>query len=401
MKFVINGLTLLILIITGCKSLKEEQNIVIMFSMDGFRWDYADKVPTPNLDRIAKMGVRAESLKASFPTKTFPNHYSIATGLYPDNHGIVLNSFVDPATGKYYKISDREAVEDGFFYEGEPIWITAEKQGVVSGSFFWVGSEAEIGGIRPTYWKKYDYKFPYKQRVDTVISWLQKPEDIRPRLILWYVSEPDHSGHKFGPDSKELLERIMELDTLVGYFLDEIDKLPIAENINIIITSDHGMGSTSEERKIVLEESLTMDWIAEMEGYNPNYNIKARDGYYDSVYNELTGIEHITAWKSEMVPERLHYGTHDRTLDFVIVADSSWSLVKTSDKKTGFGAHGYDNDNKDMHAIFYAYGPAFKENYISPTFNNIDIYPLIAHILKLERAEVDGKFENVKQLLKE
>lgn len=392
------------MLIASCYHQKESNKdlpYVVMLSVDGFRWDYTEKVPTPNLDKIARMGVKAESLKASFPTKTFPNHYSIATGLYPDHHGIVMNSFYDPAIGRNYAIFDREAVEDGYFYGGEPIWVTAENQGVISGSYFWVGSESEIKGVRPTYWKKYENDFPYKQRIDSVISWLQKPADIRPHLILWYFDEPDHTGHKYGPDSKELEDKIIELDFLIGYFISEIQKLPIADQINIIITSDHGMANISENRKVALEDHLTMDWVEELQGYNPNYIIKAREGYIDSLYNELSLIEHISCWKSDMVPERLHYGTNDRTLDFVVVADSSWSLVPNIDKKVGFGAHGYDIDNKDMHAIFYAYGPAFKENYISPTFNNVDIYPLIAQILNLQPANVDGNLENVKVLLNE
>ena len=399
-----NIFPLLLLIVTGCNSFQkvdENEPYVVMLSVDGFRWDYADKVHTPNLDKIAGMGVKAESLKSSFPTKTFPNHYTIATGLYPDHHGIVLNSFYDPGTGRYYSIMDRESVEDGSFYGGEPIWVTAENQGVISGSYFWVGSEAEIKGVRPTYWKRYDHNFPYNQRIDSVISWLQKPPEVRPHLILWYIDEPDHTGHKYGPDSEEMKNIIVELDFLIGYFMAEIQNLPIADRINVIITSDHGMENISNDRKVVLKDHLTMDWIEEIQGYNPNYNIKVREGYIDSVYNELLKIDHIAFWKSDMVPERLHYGTNDRTLDLVVVADSSWSLVLSADKKVGFGAHGYDNINKDMDAVFYAYGPAFKENHIAPTFNNVDIYPLIAHILRLKPAETDGSFENVKNILKD
>ena len=383
------------------KPATEDTPYVVVLSVDGFRWDYADKVATPNLDKIAGMGVKAESLKASFPTKTFPNHYSIATGLYPDHHGIVLNSFYDPDFDRYYFIRDRKAVEDGSFYDGEPIWVTAEKQGVISGSYFWVGSEAEIKGVRPTYWKRYDHDFPYKQRIDSVISWLQKPLEVRPHLILWYIDEPDGTGHKSGPDSKEMEDIIVELDLLIGYFMAEIENLPIADKINVIVTSDHGMGNISEDRKVVIKNHLNMDWITEIQGYNPNYNIQAKEGYIDSVYLELLEIEHISAWKSELVPERLHYGTHNRTLDLVVVADSSWSIVLDAEKKVGNGAHGYDNDNKDMHAIFYACGPAFKENYVSQTFNNVDIYPLIALILNLQPAIIDGSPDNVKGLLKE
>jgi len=176
----------------------QTQPYLVMLSLDGFRWDYADKVPTPNLDKIAKMGVKAESLQPSFPSKTFPNHYTIATGLYPDHHGIVLNAFYDPETDRYYSIRDRKTVEDGTFYGGEPIWNTAEKQGVKAGTFFWVGSDADIQKMHPSYWKKYEHNFPFEQRIDSVISWLQLPEEKRPHLILWYMHEPDSKGHRYG-----------------------------------------------------------------------------------------------------------------------------------------------------------------------------------------------------------
>lgn len=387
-------------LLVGCSGEnKEGESIVIMLSMDGFRWDYTEDVATPNFDRIARMGVKAKSLKPSFPTKTFPNHYSIATGLYPDHHGIVLNSFFDEATSRYYAIADRNAVEDGSFYGGEPIWTTAEKQGVISGSYFWVGSESEIDGYRPTYWKKYDHDFPYEQRIDSVISWLQKPDSERPRLVLWYFDEPDHTGHS-GPDSKQLDSVVCRLDSLLGLFLDKLDALPLANRVNVIVTSDHGMGNISNDKKVVLEDHLRKEWIAQLQGYNPNFNIQAKEGFVDSIYNALSEVNGIQVWKTGELPPRLHYGTHPRTLDLVVVADSSWSVVENREELVNGGAHGFDNSNTDMHAIFYAFGPAFKENYSSPTFDNVDIYPLICEILKLKPAPVDGKLENVAELLK-
>jgi len=391
-----------ILLFAGCTHKRSEQSkpYVVMLSMDGFRWDYTDHVPTPNFDKIAMQGVKAQSLKPSFPTKTFPNHYSIATGLYPDHHGIVLNTFYDPATDREYSISNREAVEDGSFYGGEPIWVTAEKQGMISGSYFWVGSEAEIAGHRPTYWKKYDHDFSYGQRVDSVIAWLQKPEEIRPHLILWYLDEPDHSGHKFGPESIELRNKVAELDSILGVFLTKVEALPNADEINIIITSDHGMGSISNDRRVNIGDLLQADWADKMLGYNPNFNIKSNPEHAGDIYEALKDKQGLKVWYSDSLPERLHYGTNPRCLDFVVLADSSWSLVPDSSKRVGNGAHGFDNANSDMHAIFYAYGPAFKVNYVSPTFENVDIYPLICEILGLEPASVDGKLEHVNGLLK-
>jgi alkaline phosphatase D len=397
----ISSIILFAVFLAGCSQHKDDKKpYVIMLSLDGFRWDYADKAPTPNLDKIVRMGVKAKSLKPSFPSKTFPNHYTMATGLYPDHNGIVLNSFYDPETDREYAIFDRKAVEDGSFYDGEPIWNTAEKQGMKSGTFFWVGSDADIEGMHSSYWKKYEHKFPFEQRIDSVISWLQLPEKVRPHLILWYMHEPDAMGHHFGPDSDEIKEEVIYLDSLVGIFMDKLEALPIANKVNVIVTSDHGMGNISNDRKVIIEESMNMDYVEMIQGYNPNFLVKAKEGFIDSVYLQLKSVPHITCWKTGELPERLHYGTNPRTLDIVVVADSSWSLVSEKKKKVGSGAHGYDNDNKDMHAIFYAYGPAFKSNYTAPTFTNINIYPLIAHILGLEQAKTDGKLENVKGMLK-
>ncbi len=208
----------LVFLFTSCGSERKipaEEQYVVMLSMDGFRWDYASRVETPWLDYIAANGVNAEYVKPAFPSKTFPNHYSMATGLYPDNHGIVDNNFTCPVNGTY-RLGDRESVENGAFYGGEPVWVTAEKQNVTAASFFWVGSEAPVQGIQPTYWKRFDGSVPFTSRMDTVISWLQLEEESRPRLVTFYFQEPDSQGHRTGPESPEIDVLVMELDSLVG-----------------------------------------------------------------------------------------------------------------------------------------------------------------------------------------
>jgi len=374
---------------------------VVMLSLDGFRWDYPDMIPTPNLDYIASKGVKAESLKPSYPTKTFPNHYTMATGLYPDHHGIVMNSFYDPEQNRYYAIHDRETVTDGTFYNGEPIWNTAEKQSVISASYFWVGSEADIQGMHPTYWKPYDHDFPFEQRLDSVIAWLQLPAKVRPHLILWYMHDPDDIGHRFGPASEELVNKVIYLDSLVGVFIRKIEALPIAGEINMIVTSDHGMCPNDSSRLVTLNQHVDEEWITEVQGYNPNYTLQVKDGYLDEAYESLEQVEHIQVWKHGEVPEKLHYGHNPRTLDLIIVADSAWSVRWEEGKFYSKGTHGYDNDNTDMHAIFYAMGPAFRQNHVHPTFNNIDLYPLIANILNLNPAPVDGVLCNTEGMLVE
>jgi len=373
---------------------------VVMLSLDGFRWDYPQKANTPNLDRIAENGVRAESLRPCFPTKTFPNHFSIATGLYPDNHGIVLNNFYDSAMDVSYSPGNRESVENGDFYGGEPIWVTAENQGVVTASYFWIGSEAPVKGVQPTYWKRYEHNFPFTQRVDSVIAWLSLPEEKRPHLITWYMDEPDGKGHQSGPDNPDLIPLISYLDSLVGDFMNKLYALEIGDDVNFIVTSDHGMGQISPERVVRLADHLNLDHISRINGSNPVYCLSASPGYNEEIANKLNNIDHISSWKHGQLPERLHYGTNSRTGDFVVAADSSWSVtINSNPQRFSGGTHGFDNNNKDMHAIFYAVGPAFKTGYLQPTFNNIDIYPLIAEIMHLKPATVDGNILNVSGML--
>jgi len=368
--------------------------------MDGFRWDYPDKASTPNLDFIAANGVKAERLIPCFPTKTFPNHYSIATGLYIDNHGIVLNNFHSPEFGQDYNKGNRASVEDGKFYDGEPIWVTAEKQGVRTASYFWVGSEADIDGISPTYQKMYDHKFPYSQRIDSVISWLSLPEAQRPQLIMWYMDEPDWSGHRFGPEGDDLKPVISRMDSLVGVFMKAMLELPHASQINFIVLSDHGMAQLSPERRVILDQYVDTAKIAIIDGWNPNFNLKVKEGYLEEVYDSLRKIEHLHVWKSSEVPERMHYGKHPRTHDLVIVAENNWSVYWSWAIGNETGAHGFDNEFTDMHAIFYAMGPGFKKGYHSEPIPNIDIYPLLAKLLNIQPAPVDGNLDRVNKMLK-
>lgn len=377
---------------------------VVMLSLDGCRWDYPQIADMPNLERIARHGVKAASVRPSFPSKTFPNHYAIATGLYPDHHGIVQNTFYDPEMGRQYKIADRSAVEDGAFYAGEPIWITAEKQGLNAASFFWVGSEADVMGSYPSIWKPYDHNFPYEARVDSVIAWLQLPKQQRPRLITWYYPEPDGVGHRHGPESDETKEMLHYLDSLVGDFLDKLATLPIADQVNVIITSDHGMSATSAERTVFLDKVLKPEWIEMTQGSNPIMLFDASEGYEDSVLNALVRAPGVSAWRHGELPDTLNYGTHPRTLDVIAVGDIGWTLLEDSeDFEPGYsgGSHGYESRHKDMHNIFYATGPAFKRGYIHPGFENVNIYPLIAHILDLEIPEVDGKLSKVSSMLRQ
>lgn len=391
--------------LSGCTRFTGEKQTenpyLVVLSMDGFRWDYTDNAKTPNLDKFVASGTKVKRMIPSFPTKTFPNHYTLATGLYPDHHGIVLNSFYDPENERYYAIRDREAVTDGSFYGGEPIWVTAEKQGVKSASLFWVGSEAEIGGVRPSIWKKYQHNMPYEDRIDTVISWLEKPVDVRPHLIMWYFDEPDGIGHEAGPDSRETQQTVQYLDSLVGVFIHKLSQLEIADEINFIVTSDHGMGNIYEDKVVMLNDYLDSTWIREIQGGNPNWNILAEEGYDDEIEMALQGVEGMSWWRSEDVPAGLNYGSNPRTLNFTLVADSSWSLFYDEKGSYFGGTHGFDNANPDMHTILMARGPAFRsDGFVNPVCRNVSLYPLMCEVLEIEPAKNHGNLKEVENLLK-
>jgi predicted AlkP superfamily pyrophosphatase or phosphodiesterase len=369
---------------------------VVLVSMDGFRWDYAKHFKLQNLNQIAKEGVHAKSMRPSYPSKTFPNHYSIVTGLYPDHHGIINNVFYDAGLNESFALSTN-AKNDSRFYGGNPIWNVAEQQGVKTASFFWPGSDTDKK--RPSYYKEYNDKIPYGNRIDTVIKWLQLPEKQRPHLVTLYFDEPDHTGHNFGPLSPENEKAIKKMDSLMGQLSFKLNQLSIGKEINLIIVSDHGMTNISNDKKVAILDYLKPEWLGYKAVINPIMSLQAKPGYQDSIANALKKVPHIKFWKSSEVPKRLHYGTNPRVHDFVIEAKKGYSLVSEKKQNIKGGTHGYDNKTKDMQAIFYAKGPAFKVDKEVKSFQNVSIYPLIAHILGLQIDEVDGKFSEVQSML--
>lgn len=372
---------------------------VVMISLDAFRWDYPLIYNTPTLDSIALAGVKAASLQPCFPSKTFPNHYSMATGLYPENHGIVMNSFDDSHLG-FYSLSKREAVQNAAFYGGEPIWVTAEKQGVQTACYFWPGSEAPVKGTYPGIWKQYDGRVPFEARLDSVVSWLKLPHKNRPNLILCYLQEPDGVGHNYGPESVVTQNTVESLDKLIGDFCRKLNKLACADSVNLIITSDHGMGAISPDRVVLLHQYIPNNWVKAVYGGNPAYLIRpATEAFADSILKRLQTVKHIHGKRKNDLPESFHYSENKRIEEIVVYADSAWSVCwNTTVTKIG-GAHGYDPRNSDMHAIFYASGPGFKRSYVHPTFENIHLYPIIAELLGLNPSKTDGRLELVKEML--
>jgi|WetSurMetagenome_2_1015567.scaffolds.fasta_scaffold08624_6 predicted AlkP superfamily pyrophosphatase or phosphodiesterase len=396
-------LSLILILLPGFRkeSRKPFRNYVVLVSLDGFRWDYNKLYNTPNLNVLAEDGVKADRLIPSFPTKTFPNHYSIATGLYPDHHGLVDNSFPAKDLGLYYRMGDRAAVENPLFYGGEPVWVTAQKQGVISASFFWVGSEAPVGGMHPSYWKKYDESVTYEARIDTVIKWLGYPLERRPELVTLYFDEPDMVSHDFGPVSSETGKVVERLDSLIGVLRIKLSTLPYAKRINIILLSDHGMGPVSPDKYLNIKEIVPNRMIASISGGNPVYLINPSEGKQDSVLNLLNSKTGMKAWRKSQVPSKWNYGTNPRIPEIVVVADSSWSIGTRPDASSiKGGAHGYDNSNSDMFSIFYAAGPSFKKNYRFKELNNVDVYNLICLILNIVPAKNDGNPDHIKDMLR-
>lgn len=377
----------------------KDDSYVVILSLDAFRWDYSDIVSTPTLNSMAKQGVKAQALIPCYPSKTFPNHYSIATGLHPDNHGIVCNRFYDKELG-YYSIGDRNAVENPAFYGGEPIWLTAERQGLKAATFFWVGSEAPIGGSYPSHWKPYDEKVSFESRIDTVIGWLSLPQEIRPRLIAWYYHEPDWTAHRDGATGTKTLALVEQLDSLLGIFIEKLSELPYADKINFIVVSDHGMADISPQRYINLSEHVDRNWFDYITGGNPVYSLQPKEEFKQKALEALHSIENLKVWERHEIPERLHYGSNPRIQDVVIEAAAGYSIGFSSDSSRYTGAtHGYDNANPEMHGIFFAKGPAFKKGYKQKAFLNVNVYGIIAHILGLQPAETDGNLEDVKEML--
>lgn len=397
------SLTLIIIVTVIIITLLPKKQYVILVSMDAFRWDYCDIYSTPVLDAIAEEGVKAHSLVPVYPSKTFPNHYTLATGLYPDNHGLISNTFYDPEMDKLYRIGDRSAVENGDFYSGEPLWTTAETYGILAASMFWVGSEAPINGHQPSIWNKYDGSLPFEARVDSVISWLSLPKKDRPGFITLYFQEPDGVSHGFGPLSPQTDSVITVLDGVLGNLLSRLDELKFSKNINVIIVSDHGMGEVSSDRLVNLKEYIPESLVEFYTGSNPSILVDPVDEYLDSVLVLINNIPHVKAYSSETMPEHYHYGKNPRFPGIVAEADCLWSIVASD--RPGYsmrskGTHGYDPANTDMHGIFYAKGPAFKKGLEVSSLHNIDIYNIVCRVLGVEAAANDGDMERAKDIFK-
>ena len=395
------GLLATLVLLASCKP----KNYTVIISLDGNRWDYPEYYEMPFFDSLATVGVSAR-MEPSYPSSTFPNHYTMATGLVPDHNGIVNNTFWNPATNYSYSISDQEARFNPEYYLGEPVWATAQRQGEKAGVIYWVGSDIPVGGVYPTYYRNWneDPHWDFSQRVDEIIRLLSLPEEERPRLVMGYFDEPDHHGHVYGPLAPETAAMAHSMDSLMRCLYGRLMALPIADKINFIVTGDHGMTEISPERFICIKDVLKEEWLIRASGNTPT-SLWVVPECVDSVYNALCGLEHISVWKHGEVPEYLNYGTSDRLGDIIVSPDLGWQFNWKPSRNNG--THGFDCKEEDMLVAFRAIGPDFKKAYEAPftkgdpsAFRNVDIYPLLCHLLGVKPAPVDGKLERIKKILK-
>ncbi|WP_427788667.1 ectonucleotide pyrophosphatase/phosphodiesterase [Brevundimonas diminuta] len=363
---------------------------VILISIDGFRADYLERGVTPVLSRLAAEGASGP-MKPSFPSVTFPNHYTLVTGLHPDHHGIVGNNMVDAELGRF-SLGNKQAVTDRRWWDqGEPIWVSAERQGVKTATMFWPGSEADIRGVRPSYWKPFDQSMPGDARVDQVLQWLDLPVAERPGLTTLYFDIVDTMGHHHGPDAPQTTEAMRSVDASIGRLIDGLKARGLYENTMLVVVSDHGMAATSPERVTVLDDIIDSAAVEIIYG-GPVTFLNPVAGREAEVEQALLGSRpHLDCWRKSEIPARLVLGSNPRVSAIVCASEPGWVLA-TRDRmpnKPG-GAHGYDNAAPEMQAVFIAHGPGVIAGRRLQNLDSVDVQPFLARLLGVTAPRGDG-----------
>lgn len=375
---------------TSVTAVQASTPVTILVSIDGFRPDYLHQGNTPTLDGLAARAVSA-TMRPSFPTMTFPNHYTMVTGLRPDRHGVINNTMFDPARpGVEFKTSDAKQVRDAFWWNGaEPIWVTAERAGIRTGTMYWPGSEAAIRGVRPSAWVPYAAEMDWARRVDFVIDWLRRPAAERPRLLTLYFDTVDKASHTQGFDSPEKLQAIRDSDAAIARLLAGLAAL--GQAANVVVVSDHGMAPVRATDTIdVQAEAADARMTILPEG--PQLSIFAKPGGGAAVAAWMaTPMPHATCWPRGALPERLHFGHNPRMPDWLCLAEPHWRFVGEAGRAYLKGEHGYEPTDPAMAALFIADGPAFVGGKRLATFDNIDIAPLLRDLIGLPPGrDLDG-----------
>lgn len=393
-------------IVAGRINSKKQQKkpYVILISADGFRYDLADKYHAVNLIALRSKCVQAAYMKPAFPTLTFPNHYTIITGLYPAHHGLVDNSFYDEKKNAFYSISNRKAVTDSSWYGGVPLWVLAEKNKMLSASFYWVGSEAAIDGVRPTYYYLYNEKISFDARLTALKNWLQLPKNKRPHLITFYFPEVDHAEHLYGVDSKQTEEAVEFIDASIGKMNAMVDSLKLP--VNFIFLSDHGMANADTVHSLSRPSAIdTSKFIIPNGDIIVHLYAKDKASILPTYKALKKEAKNFDVYLASNILAKWHYSKSDdrfnRIGDIILVSHYPYTFNFNNRQHLIPGRHGYDNDMKEMRATFYAWGPAFKKNISIKGFENVNIYPLVARLLKLKYSyKIDGNINVLKGILK-
>jgi predicted AlkP superfamily pyrophosphatase or phosphodiesterase len=371
--------------------------VVILISIDGFRWDYIERFRPPVISRLATVGVRAEGLIPIFPSKTFPNHYTIVTGLHPARHGITSNNMVDPALPGRFTLSNRDVQQDTRWWGGEPLWVGVERQGQVAATMFWPGSDAEIAGDRPTYWRTYEHEFPNELRVDQLLAWMKEPEAKRPTFLTLYFSDVDDAGHDFGPHAEQTRRAVLDVDLVIGRLVAGVERLGLALRTHYVIVSDHGMTELARDRIILLADHLDLSTVDVIDSA-PIVGVSARPGVsVESVYRALAGKHPaLQVYTRSSLPEEHRLRHHPRLPDVIGIADDGWHpttrewLARDDRHQFAGGNHGYEPRHRSMHGVFVATGPQFKTGIVVPAFSNVHVYELLCRVLGVRPASNDG-----------
>ncbi|WP_158755438.1 ectonucleotide pyrophosphatase/phosphodiesterase [Dyella sp. S184] len=384
---------------------------LLLISIDAYRYDYIDRGLSPTLAMLAKTGVHAASMQPSFPSLTFPNHYTIVTGLYPDHHGIVNNTMFDAQLGKF-SLGNRKAVSDGRWWaEGTPIWENADAHGLRTATMFWPGAEANIHDHHPDEWMPYDGKVTPDQRVDQVLAWLDQPVGERPTFLTLYFDAVDHAGHKYGPDTPQVNDALRETDEAMTRLVQGLKQRGLFDKINLIVLADHGMASNPLPNSVLIDRLIPLDQVQTVSmgilaGFNPKDGSAKAIGDFATIEHQLEQPQpHMQCWDKTRVPARLHYGSNPRVPQLLCLANVGWRVTTTDYLAShkgdiSIGEHGYDNADPLMQALFVAHGPAFRVDAKVAAFPNVDVYPLMTHLLGLPPAANDGDYDAVKDMLK-
>ena len=367
---------------------------VVVVSLDAFRHDFIERYAPRSLARLAERGIVARALIPPFPSKTFPSHYTIATGLFPGQHGVISNSFFDPSFGRWFRVKDTVTVRDGRWYGGTPIWVAAEREGVRTSVYFWPGSEAVVQGLRPSRWWRYRASVPDSERVDASVAQLRLPPDRRPHLVMLYLTDVDDTTHRHGPDSPRTGVAVEALDRAVSRLLGSIERLPIRDSVNVVVLSDHGIEESTQEKMLPLRPVLAaakIDTAAVQMGDNgPTMSLWF--GGDTALARRAAGVmnsslSHARAYLRGDAPARWHLAANARGGDVVVVAEPGYVVAKgAGDRVLDRGNHGWDPVDPAMHGIFVAAGPQIKRAGSIPAFDNVHVYSFLAALLRLRQA---------------